>query len=286
MKRKIIGQGKGGATISLPIHWVRSQNLKAGDEVDVSFSASGLLIGAKQKVSQKKIEIDGSDWDTRLTKIHLNALYTKGYSKILIKNAKVKLVRLMIKELIGVEITKIKGKNLVLETLTEPTGDRRLLLEKQIHHTIIDALDLIIQSIEMKNKKMFSSEIEEYTKKVNRFSVYCQRELQMENPSHEHYFLWTYYTDLRIIQRNLLKVFDKNLLNDKNLVEGCTLIQDYYQNFLKMRKIDLKWINKEYDKINKLILSSKMKNSEIRYLLVYSLRKLFRCVINKSASQT
>ena len=48
MRRKIIKQGLGGYTVSLPISWVREQGLKARDDILIEEQKGNLIISASE----------------------------------------------------------------------------------------------------------------------------------------------------------------------------------------------------------------------------------------------
>jgi hypothetical protein len=82
MRRKIIKQGVGGNTIFLPIKWVRENNLKAGDDIEVYENEKDLIISGKGKSTKTK-EIKFTD---KVNKAHLRSIiastYKAGYTEI------------------------------------------------------------------------------------------------------------------------------------------------------------------------------------------------------------
>jgi phosphate uptake regulator len=82
MNRRIIEQGKGAFTVTLPITWVREHSLKGGDEVTLTQLEQGLLIRTHAKLKSKSLTIDNQKLTKRISRVHMNAAYAGGYDEI------------------------------------------------------------------------------------------------------------------------------------------------------------------------------------------------------------
>ncbi|MEK6868436.1 MAG: hypothetical protein AABX98_06450, partial [Nanoarchaeota archaeon] len=82
MKRKLIKQGAGGFTVTLPINWIREHNLKQSDEVESEETEEGILISSGIKKKEKSIELDITKYDKRMLLNLLNQSYRLGYDTI------------------------------------------------------------------------------------------------------------------------------------------------------------------------------------------------------------
>ena len=116
MKRKIIKQGLGGNTIFLPIGWVRRNNLKAGDEIDIQEKENDLLIigDKKQKIKTKEIIIGDTDNNAQIRTI-IASLYKAGYQEIVLHFEKLppmKTLNALISTFTGLEIVS-QNKNTI-----------------------------------------------------------------------------------------------------------------------------------------------------------------------------
>ena len=85
MKRKLIKQGLGGVTVTLPIRWLRELNLDAGAEVEVTETEHGILISSEALAGKKKTKelLLKKDEQGRLRTI-LSSLYRQGYDEIIL----------------------------------------------------------------------------------------------------------------------------------------------------------------------------------------------------------
>ena len=84
MRRKIIKQGLGGYTVSLPISWVREQGLKARDDILIEEQKGNLIISVSEIKQNKPKKIKLEIGDTRESAIRtliVNA-YRAGFDHI------------------------------------------------------------------------------------------------------------------------------------------------------------------------------------------------------------
>lgn len=82
MKRKVIKQGNGTLTITLPKEWTRKVELRNGDYINIEDKDSGLLVTKEGKEKEpQKTSIDISNTAIFLDRL-LNAIYKKGYDEV------------------------------------------------------------------------------------------------------------------------------------------------------------------------------------------------------------
>jgi phosphate uptake regulator len=84
MKRKIVAQGNQSLTLTLPIKWVREQQLKAGDEIEVSHQGNELVLGkeGKKKGGTYKINLTKETANSRLLMSLIMGAYRSGADEI------------------------------------------------------------------------------------------------------------------------------------------------------------------------------------------------------------
>jgi phosphate uptake regulator len=87
MKRKLVKQAGQAVTITLPIEWIRKNNLKPGDEIDVDSNDNDLIIRSGKKIKGDNVKLDFEGFSKRLCYIYLNAAYAKGVDEIELSNA-------------------------------------------------------------------------------------------------------------------------------------------------------------------------------------------------------
>jgi phosphate uptake regulator len=110
MKRKLVKQGVRALTITLPSDWIRNNNLKPGDEIDLSDQDNILRISTEKIPALRDITVDVSGLLPRLADRFMARAYQKGYDKIKIKFDNQDLmiaVQNKVSELMGYEILKV-----------------------------------------------------------------------------------------------------------------------------------------------------------------------------------
>src|SRR3989338_5644432 len=128
MKRKIIQQGNNSYTITLPIKWVREQNLK-DDEVEVGEEDDKIVISipkeARRKEKYARVKI--GDYHKRTIKNILNNFYRKGFDKVSVAfedKEQIGEIKKATKDLLGFEVVEENGKECVLQNIAEPSGEK------------------------------------------------------------------------------------------------------------------------------------------------------------------
>jgi phosphate uptake regulator len=86
MKRKIIKQGHNTLTITLPSKWATTNNLNAGDEIELKEEERNLIVTATSgQYKTSKIEIDITGLSTPLLWRYISSAYRDGYDEIHVK---------------------------------------------------------------------------------------------------------------------------------------------------------------------------------------------------------
>ncbi len=81
MKRKVVKQGHNAMTITLPALWIKENNIKAGDELDVNIKEKDLIVKTGGTEGSEKTVFQMSGEGEFLHR-HLAVLYRLGYDEI------------------------------------------------------------------------------------------------------------------------------------------------------------------------------------------------------------
>jgi phosphate uptake regulator len=81
MKRKVIRQGHNTLTVTLPVSWVKQENVKPGDEISITEQGKDLLISAESKEAFSTAEVRVMR-PRRLVSRHIFNLYRNGVDEI------------------------------------------------------------------------------------------------------------------------------------------------------------------------------------------------------------
>lgn len=121
MRRKIIKQGINGHTIYLPKSWTDSNNLTAGDFVELENEGNNLLISTKNiKVfeKEKNLEIKSSDYHTYRSII--GGFYRAGVTKIFVKldkSVSMNVVTKIVNSISGYEVVDLSNDGCIIQSL-------------------------------------------------------------------------------------------------------------------------------------------------------------------------
>ncbi|MBN2111789.1 phosphate uptake regulator PhoU [Candidatus Woesearchaeota archaeon] len=156
MKRKVIKQGNGTLTVTLPKYWTQEIGLKGGDEIDILAVEDGLLLSTSYHTKEKTMSLNIDNMERLpLTKL-LIACFEQGYDSITLTFSKSKikswshgeegvtdLIRSFISVLIGFEVLSETKTSIKIGNLSEKHTNFEnilsrafFLLEEYIDHLI------------------------------------------------------------------------------------------------------------------------------------------------------
>jgi hypothetical protein len=84
MKRKIIKQGSQAFTLTLPINWIRENNLSEQNQLELKQVGRSLIINAQSKPSGGSIKFDFNEDDERPAPYLNHSCYAQGIDEITI----------------------------------------------------------------------------------------------------------------------------------------------------------------------------------------------------------
>jgi|GEM_PF-1781197 len=176
MKRKVVKHGEGTLTVSLPSTWVKNNNLKSGDLVNVEPSRGKILISLQNK-SFEPVTISlekGGEWYIGRIIRHL---YTSGFDEINIKYDSPKQlprIREDLKLLTGLEIVKSDNNVCTLKCMIHTEDSEYDQIVKKIMWILLSKLDYLLEEGEKGNFEM-SYEIKELHTTLSRLCNLCKR---------------------------------------------------------------------------------------------------------------
>ena len=195
VKRKVILHGPSTLTVSLPSKWVKTNNVKKGDELNVDDVGDILRIyPGEEHLLTKKATVDFSDTTWGAAHSIMSMLHKSGYDEIeiIFKNPEtVKIVQERINSmLLGYEMIEQRSNMCVVKNVS---GDHLSELNALIRRTFLVSLSLAKNSLEeiKKGRKENLRELLILEKTNNRLSNYCQRLLN-KKPYKDEKTIYTY----------------------------------------------------------------------------------------------
>lgn len=212
MRRKIVMNGPSSLTISLPSKWIKKNNLKKGDEVEIkenNVSLNILPINYEPKLKKKEISFVNLKKETRSD--ILLSLHKKGYDEIKVffdKPCTVKEIHQFINNIgLGFEIVKQAENNLVLKNVSNPEYDQYQNLFRRIFRIALEYSDRILMLLKQSKKTVTESALM-HEKSINRISNYLRRIINKGKIefSHQDYYI---IESICIIANNLNKIMQE-----------------------------------------------------------------------------
>jgi len=152
MRRKLIFQGNKSYTLTLPIKWIKEQHLDSGDDVELAYQDTDLIVrGVSSKKSERTIELPMSDYGEGTIKAILNQAYRKGFDKFVIKFQKPQQLESIKKitrnNLLGFEVVEEGEGRCVIENIAEPSSEKFHVIFRKVFYIIKQEADEIISDI-------------------------------------------------------------------------------------------------------------------------------------------
>jgi len=288
MRRKIIKQGKGTLTMSLPAAWIKQLSLKAGDEVDVEEQGLRLIVGPALGKRGRKTEVDLTGLNRRLIFVVLSNLYVRGDDEIRLRFEKPEHYDVIadgVRWLLGFEIVEHTKKSCLLKELARG--------ESEDFDTILRRIMLLLLSIAedgyeaLKNKDLEAlAAIRKRDESVNTLVLYCLRVLNKrggKNIQHAMhlYALLTLLEHLGDEYSRLyrIKKIKPNTLKLTKRVTG--LLRHFYELFYKFEKSKARNLMNERDALRSAIdIAFAKVQSKDDFIALHHLRSISDLIID------
>jgi len=187
MRRKIMLHGPSSLIISLPSEWVKKNNLKKGDEIDVIEDDKGLLINPVVKshgIKKAEITFTGMDDDTQ--KDVLLTLHKKGYDEVKLNHdnpGTAKNIQLLLNELnIGFEIINQSPSSIVIGNVSNPESEQFDNLFRRVFRIAIE-YSRKIHAV-MKKKEEITESCFSHKTSISRITTLSKRIVIKENKAY------------------------------------------------------------------------------------------------------
>jgi len=237
MKRKIIKQANQAYTITLPIEWVRKNNISEKSEVDLSIEGRSIIINSQNNVSGGKVKIDFSGMDITTVYRYLGALYAKGIDEVEI-TSKEDISSKIISALnyfIGYALVSQEGNKYIVKDLG---GEKQSDLDeifKRVFQIILLFFESAVNDIFGKQEETIES-LKSRDKEVNKFCLFLQRAInKMSYPDPINgRALFTYSYALEKIGDEIERMWRTNIKYDiKKSPALKKLVENSYEGLAK-----------------------------------------------------
>lgn len=176
VKRKIIKQANQAYTITLPIEWVRQNNIDKNSEVEVSLADKSLVISNIGRVEIKKKKIDVSGLQKRTITRLVQAIYAKGIDELELtskEDISGELVRCL-RDTIGFALVSQSGESYIIKDVGGGTYSDLDEIFKRVFQMILLFYDSAIKDVFGKEKETENG-VDSRDSEINKFCLYLER---------------------------------------------------------------------------------------------------------------
>jgi phosphate uptake regulator len=268
MRRKIIKQANKAYTITLPIKWIRKNNLNEKSEIEVIEQEKSLIISSQQEISSEKIKLDVKEMSNREIYTHINSLYAKGVDEIQIiyeRDVSQKIMR-AINYNIGYALVSQEKNKLTIRDIGGIKNPNIDEIFKRVFQLILAfyraALDDIFGKQKQTMKNLIYRDLE-----VNKFCLYLQRAInKMTYPNIiKGRILFTYSFALEKISDEVHRLWrtniNKKIKKTRKLKEVAELS---YEGLARSFDLYYQFDNKKIKQISDLRDKTREKASELK----------------------
>jgi len=235
MKRRLIKQ-KSAYTITLPISWIRENNLETKDEINLTREKDSLIISSDKKDVENEISLDLKKGVEDYCRIMIEGSYLRGYNRIIINlesKEQFRYSQKVISNLIGLEIVEQKQNKIIAETTSEPTEEQFQRMLGRVFNIIEYTQDMIKEDFEksaFRNKKEIKSQSDD----TRRLLLFCIRTLHKRRITsrEEESFMHLLLERLILIEHNYNYMYQKlSKIKSVNITANC---KKQFQRTLEM----------------------------------------------------
>ncbi len=289
MKRNIIKQGNNAYTITLPVQWVRDNNLGHGEEIDVVADRNSLVISTgKALPREKSLKLKLKDDNFYLFRSVVISAYTMGFDRLVIdtdvKKAPYYLEKLTTRYLLGFEVTKHSESKFYMENVSEPSGDKFDTILRKVFLLCMDCLGRIPEYLNEPNAENYKVIVGNLDR-IERYANFCRRiiikTIKEQDTSSHLWLLISYLLKLKVSCKGVVDEFwDKKIkLNPKWVSIITSFNKEFNSLYESFYSGDIESANKVYCD-NRLELKPKItalepksKNEKVLYHYLFEMNK-------------
>lgn len=259
MKRRLIQQGLGGYTITVPIGWVREYHLQAGSEVSLEQVPSGVLISAQLAKREKAISLDLKNYGERMIIDLLNHTYRLGYDIINIKYSTPQqlhhIQEIVKSDLLGFELINHHKNQCELQNITEPDVEKFEVMLRKVFLFIKNLIENL-DSVDLKEQKH----------QIYRLTNYCRRTIVRSKYGGEKgIFLYTILNNLSWISHAF--IYSQEYCNKEKFIPNVKTMQMRKKIQELYEKLYLAFYNKDLASLEEIDVLHRKYTEEINSLL-------------------
>ena len=226
MKRKIIKQAGKAFTITLPVEWIRQNDLSEKSEIDLEIRDKSLVITSGKRAAGEKVKIDVNEASRRNIARIINALYARGVDEIEMLSVKdiSPVLSQLLNQNLGYALVKQSGNSFVIRDIGGGSYQDLDEIFKRVFQIIILFYESAINDIFGKEKETLES-LRAREVEVNKFCLLLQRAInKLSYPdTTKGRALFTYSFALEKISDEIHRLWRTNIENRNKVKKSAKL---------------------------------------------------------------
>lgn len=176
MKRKVIKQANQAYSITLPINWVRKNNLTNKSELEITEEGKSIIISNTGKTEHKKISILINDQKSRNINRIITSLYSKGFDEILVESNKQisNEIRRSLNHTIGFALVNETGFKYTIKDIGGSDYSELDEIFKRVFQMVLSFYETAIEDVFGKENETIES-LESRDAEINKFCYFLER---------------------------------------------------------------------------------------------------------------
>ncbi len=197
MQRKVIQQGPSTLMISLPSKWVKENNIKKGNEMNIELINNQLIASVSKKEIEKKVTLFIKNKEEDLQRI-LFSKYREGYNELIIKYEDPEVIiniRENLKYLLGFEILDQTAKSCTIKNVSEGSQENYTVMFRRMFNVLVGMTETV-EEYGMENKESSLKAILDLRETIIKLGEFNLRILNKEDSfsiqkkSLEFFYVW------------------------------------------------------------------------------------------------
>lgn len=239
MKRRIIKQGNNSYTITLPIKWIRQNNITGNEEISVEEEENQLRIATEKKQERKNITIELNENNPRSIRFVIQQAYRQNYDQITINYDSEAIYKTLVEIIdnyfVGLEVVEKHKNSCTISVIVETNEEKFKIFLRKMFLLIKDSLNSLASkdsaSVHYNYLKLYA--YQNYGKRY----IYSKK---AELSSYDYYSLLSYLLNIHSdIDKFASQLKDyKNIKLDENANIIIGIFENIERNFY-LKKIDI-----------------------------------------------
>ena len=201
MQRKVIQQGPSTLMVSLPSKWIKENNIRKGDEINLDLLNNQLVIYSHKAQEEKKATLHLKSKEEYLDRM-LMSRYREGYNEIYIKyddSDTINSIRDTLRFLLGFEIVDQTANSCTIKNISEGSDEDYATMFRRMFQIMLTMSESCLQYAQSGDEKHLKTAVDlrETLTKLEQFNLRLinkQNNFSLQKKSLEFFYVWNIAT--------------------------------------------------------------------------------------------